>query len=740
MRGTSVTTTGPGPERPHRAGDTGPERPHRAGDTGPEQPHRAGDTGGRGRLGGVAGLAAAVLVVAACEGSGTPVARPPATVPGGTTIPVTAPPPGGGARPDERRPERVSFLVRAETCERFAEAVRPVALEAVGPYGFGTTGYSFGSGSVSRSAAGDSAQESTSGPAQAAGGAPVAGADFSGTNVQEAGVDEPDVVKTDGRLLVTAVDGRLRVLDVTGAPRQVGSVAAPGGGDLLLAGSRVLVFSGGGQDGGIPFTEDLGSTGSTPTRPTTTVTVVDLADPAAPRVARTHTIDGAYVDARLVGGVARVVTRSSPDISFPTPTVEDERSASKAQAANADVVRKAGPASFLPKGASCADAHVPVEASGVSTIAVQSLDPSADAPGPAVTVVADASTVYASAGRLFVATSQFGRGGPVQPAVARRSEPAPGPGRTAIHAFDITDPAKARYAGSGDVPGQLLNQFSLSEDNGVLRVATTLDGTGGGGSGGRGGAPEDDTSSPAVERPDRSESRVTILRPTGEEWVETGAVDGLGRGERIFAVRFIGATGYVVTFRQVDPLYVLDLRDVRAPKVTGELKITGYSAYLHPAGDGRLLGIGQEATDQGRQVGTQLSLFDVGDPARPAKLAGAVLSSASSSAEQDHHAFLFWPATGLAVAPVQSYGGPQPLPAPGGALPATGGTARPFVGAVAFRVGDKAITEAGRITHPGSTPIERSLVVGERLLTLSSVGLATNDLSTMADEGFLVFR
>jgi len=347
-----------------------------------------------------------------------------------------------------------------------------------------------------------------------------------------------------------------------------------------------------------------------------------------------------------------------------------------------------------------------------------------------VTVVAEASTVYASASRLFVATSSRNVGGPVRATMSKASA-SPTPQRTAIHAFDITDPAKARYAGSGDVPGRLLNSFSLSEDAGVLRVATTLDPTGfvGESMPVPKGAP-----APGTPAGNPSQSRVTVLRPVGQEWVETGAVDGLGKGERIYAVRFIGPTGYVVTFRQLDPLYVLDLRDIRNPKVTGELKITGYSAYLHPAGDRRLLGIGQEATEQGRRVGTQLSLFDVGDPAAPTKLAGAVLPAASSSAESEHHAFLYWPATGLVVAPVQSYGN-------GGVVPAGGGPSkRPFVGAVAFRVGDRSVSEAGRITHPGDTPIDRSLVVGSRLLTLSRVGLAANDLGTMADGGFVAFR
>ncbi|OON33252.1 hypothetical protein BSA16_01360, partial [Micromonospora sp. Rc5] len=88
-------------------------------------------------------------------------------------------------------------------------------------------------------------------------------------------------------------------------------------------------------------------------------------------------------------------------------------------------------------------------------------------------------------------------------------------------------------------------------------------------------------------------------------------VTGLGRGERIHSVRYLGPTGHVVTFRRTDPLYTLDLTDPAAPRVTGELKITGYSAYLHPAGPGRLLGVGQEADADGRAQGLQVSLFDV---------------------------------------------------------------------------------------------------------------------------------
>ncbi len=147
---------------------------------------------------------------------------------------------------------------------------------------------------------------------------------------------------------------------------------------------------------------------------------------------------------------------------------------------------------------------------------------------------------------------------------------------------------------------------------------------------------------------------------------ERGEVTGLGRGERIYSVRFIGDLGYVVTFRQTDPLYALDLRDPAAPKVTGELKISGYSAYLHPGGPDRLIGIGQEADGQGRVRGTQISLFDVADPAAPRLLSRFHQRKSGSEAEWDPHAFLYWPPqeagsrTGLAMVPLMTWGESAP--------------------------------------------------------------------------------
>ena len=156
----------------------------------------------------------------------------------------------------------------------------------------------------------------------------------------------------------------------------------------------------------------------------------------------------------------------------------------------------------------------------------------------------------------------------------------------------------------------MLSQWSMSEHEGVLRVAST-------------------TSPPWTQggAAGESESFVTTLAAAGDRLVEVGRVGGIGRGEQIYAVRFIGDAGYVVTFRQVDPLYTLDLSDAAEPRVVGELKIPGYSAYLHPVGDGLLLGIGQDANSDGITSGVQASLFDVSDPAAPARLSHVGLGS-----------------------------------------------------------------------------------------------------------------
>ncbi|MEE3922133.1 beta-propeller domain-containing protein [Micromonospora sp. BRA006-A] len=131
----------------------------------------------------------------------------------------------------------------------------------------------------------------------------------------------------------------------------------------------------------------------------------------------------------------------------------------------------------------------------------------------------------------------------------------------------------------------------------------------------------------------------------------------------------------------------------RPHPVTGELKINGYSAYLHPAGDGRLIGVGQDATDRGRVTGTQVSLFDVADPARPARIAQHHVPGGWSEAEHDPHAFLYWEPERLVVLPVRQ---------PGVVTDRADGTGRAVGRCVALRVGDRGFTVAGAVDHPGA--------------------------------------
>ena len=242
-------------------------------------------------------------------------------------------------------------------------------------------------------------------------------------------------------------------------------------------------------------------------------------------------------------------------------------------------------------------------------------------------VMTDGRIVYASPQNLYIATESW----------ADRPDPAstivPQTGVvTTIHKFDISSASRTEYRGSGNVAGYLLSQWSLSESRGVLRVVST--------------------ERPAWWGPGgEAESFLTTLRQREGSLVQAGRIGGLGRGERVYAVRFVGDVGYVVTFKQVDPLYTVDLADAAHPRVLGALTIPGYSAYLHPISKDLLLGIGQDTSEQGRPLGTQLSLFDVSDLGHPKRLHQAALGPGWSEAESDHHAFLYWPRTGLVVVP-----------------------------------------------------------------------------------------
>lgn len=526
----------------------------------------------------------------------------------------------------------------------------------------------------------------TAGGEAAPAASPGAPTDVSGTNDQEAGVDEPDLVKTDGRTLFAVHGSSLQAVDARAAtPRLIGSLDLPAGTgqQLLLHDGHALVIARAWTlirllPGPLPAAGPRIVPPIMPMGPPRTLLVdVDVHDPSAMRVVQTMTFTGIPVDARLTGASARVVVSSMP-IVYEQPQL---RASTAGWVPRATVTGASGDAASTTRRlVRCRAVRRPPVFSGASLLTVLTIDLDRGLPPvDADAVMTDAQTVYASPGSLYVATQRWD-------AAAATS--------TTIHRFDIADPQRTVYRASGTVPGHLLDQYALSERDGVLRAATT-EGSGEG------------------------ESFVTTLAERDGRLAPLGQVGGLGRGERIYAVRFLGDVGYVVTFRQVDPLYTVDLADPARPRVAGELGLEGYSAYLHPVGDGLLLGVGQDADEAGRLRGTQLELFDVSDPARPRRLAHRALGAGSSSgAEWDHHAFLWWPASKLAVLPLSQPG---------------------FTGAAGFRVSRAGgIDEAGRLGHDDQ-PVQRDTVVGERLFALTDAGMAVGRLDTLAGEAWVAF-
>lgn len=647
-----------------------------------------------------------------------------------------------------------SALQPFDGCDGLLSYLKERARESVTPYGLGGDGLVHKAGVLSLEAAPASGATVPSGASAAA--------EFSRTNVQEAGVDEPDIVKTDGKHLFTVADGTLHAVDLRdGTARSVGSLKLEGQGhELLLADDRLLVLSSVDVETGLPdmpAPDGEARIQSMVVAPTVAhLAEVDVSDPAKMRVIRTLQLDGNRGAARLIGYVVRVVVHSNMQSALKAvhPTSGDEASSAEALTENRRLIDASRIEDWLPRYTSedlreggdgreegalveCARAHRPPEPAGLGMTSVVSIDLSKGLQvGRPTAVVTGSDHAYASAESLYIATAHWVstarwetsvNGVRVGDAVSPETSPEPW---TSVHRFDLLGDGEAEYRSSGRVDGTVKDQWSFSEHDGFLRVTTTEQRTGGVG----------------TEMVNETETGVSVLAEREEQLVEVGRVGGLGRGEQVYAVRYIGNLGYVVTFLQTDPLYVIDLSKPSAPRVAGELKIPGFSSYLHPLDDGKLLGLGQDATEQGQTLGTQLSIFDVSDPARPTRVTKVGVGEGSNSlAEGDHRAFLYWEPSGLVVVPIQQWSPAiqdfaQP-PVDGVPLPLDESSVVPgqnFSGVMAFKVDPNRaeLSEAGRVSHPtsesyGVASIERSIVVGDRLLTLSQIGLMVNALDDL---------
>lgn len=537
------------------------------------------------------------------------------------------------AAPPLAPPAAAEELQPFERCEELRQWYVDAALPLVGPWGLGWPGV-YADGGVLLTAARDVRAAAPS-PAEAA-----VGSGDTGTNVQEAGVDEPDVAKTDGTVLVHLDRGDLVVSDVRDEPRELSRTELPGrltGQELLLVDDTVVVL---GQDGffhGGPVVRDiLPSYGGVAT---THVITFDIADPAAPSLERHDRIDGALVSAREYDGTVRaVISTGAPALDFVRPA--RDRTAREATRENREILRESTITDWLPQVhagddpsplVACTDVRHPEEHSGIGTISVVTFAAATPGERSATAVTAGGQMVYSSTDRLYIATASGGWGQPI-PVEGRGVDRRPAPPTTQVHAFALDGPSTA-YVASSDVPGTVQDRWSFSEHDRRLRVATALG----------------DSWNPR-------ENAVVVLEERGDDLVEVGRVDGIGVNEQIRSVRWFGDLAIVVTFRQVDPLYTVDLSDPAGPRVVGELKIPGFSSYLHPVGDGQLLGLGQDATLRGSTRGAQASLFDVSDLADPRRSGTAGFGRHTEfTTAWDSRAFTFLPERSIALAPVQDY-------------------------------------------------------------------------------------
>jgi hypothetical protein len=545
----------------------------------------------------VTGATAALAILVTGTVAGTVVSREDPPGPGGQTLAA-----GPGPVPLMAPGAPVSVV---EDCDDLLASYVARASDVVGPWGWDSGWYDDGWGGpvmlrdtvggrveAARMPLASVAYDAAEAPAAAV--AQRAESDESGTNVQETGVDEPDVVKTDGELLVRLDDGVLTTYDVSGgaAPAELGRLVLDRAqrGELLLAGSTVTVVAG--RDDG-----------------TTRVLSVDLADPAAPTLTTTSDYDARLLEARQHGDTVRLVmTTALPDLPFVHPS--RQRTDREATAANRELVAGTTIEDWLPtvtEGEAttplleCDAVAVPDQPGGLGTVAVVGF-PAGEPDDRSVRGVAAAADVaYLSTDHLYLAAGHGAGWGPC--CVASGSSVATGPrpydddltGTTTLHdlALEGTD---TTYLASGRVDGHVADRWAMDEYAGVLRLAV---------------GPSQETG---------NFNSVVTLRQDGPTLVEAGRVDDLGVNEQIESVRWFDGLAIVVTFRQIDPLYAVDLSDPDAPDLVGELKIPGFSEYLHPLGEERLVGLGQGPTGERGGWGAQAGLFDVTDLADPRRL------------------------------------------------------------------------------------------------------------------------
>ncbi|MFM8379881.1 MAG: beta-propeller domain-containing protein [Planctomycetia bacterium] len=482
------------------------------------------------------------------------------------------------------------------------------------------------------------------------------------TNTQVAGVDEGDLIENDGRHLYVLSRDELVIVDAqdADAPMVVSRTAIEGSavahylheGRLTVLSSiwTPPTFPGNPSNPGIMLRLGFRHVGQVQ------ATVYDVADPAAPRFVSSTRIDGGYIDSRMVDGRLALVLQNdllagywsgAPSIMpVVMPAVRPATGVSSGAVSDWDLtrrIRQAPVEQMLPTWTTTAmtsagaratsapqlvsrpqDVLSPALGNEANLTSLVLIDTRAVTPGitGATSVIGGyATTLHMNAEELYVFSPRW--------------ESIRGP-RTDVQKFDITGTAPV-FVASGSFDGSLVNQFAADDHGDFLRVAVT-------------------ETTPAGTR----SNALHVLAAQGNTLAVVGSVENIAPGESIMSARFLGETAYMVTFEQVDPLFVVDLSEPTAPRVAGELKVPGFSRFLQPLAGGFLLGVGRDADpDTGRLRGLKVSLFDVRDASAPREAATFLVDQpangwSSSSAEWNHHALGFFPELGVVTLPVES--------------------------------------------------------------------------------------
>jgi hypothetical protein len=492
--------------------------------------------------------------------------------------------------------------------------------------------------------------------------------EYTTTNSQVEGVGEADFVQNDGTRIAVLAGNQLHL--ARSWPPESLSVAAsaPVEGwphDLFLAGDRAVVFSAvyvpralegtayacpaiqGGPAADFPcgyWAHDV-----------VKVTTFDVSDLAAPKLLSEAYLPGSYVSARRIGDRVRLVTSDAlpfPDGVIlwasvpPGATDEQRRAAIDDQAARNEAlirartledwlrrvtIRRPGQPDVVVAHA-CTDFERPSSAVRPGILTVATYDVPTASLVSRTSVLAEPGEVYASTETLYVATPHWWWW--------------PEPGQrdaTYLHAFDIRDPDRAVYAGSGVVDGVVRDQYGLDEHEGALRVVTTVS-----------ERVDDGTPWGTI----RTAGRLSVLALQGGALALVGETPEFGGGERVFGTRLMGSRGFVITARQIDPLFTFDLSDPASPTVVGELEMPGFISYLHPIDDTHLLGVGREPAAGGWPMQLKIALFDVADLAHPIDAATALVGEgwSWSDALWNPKAFTWFGARSLLAIPFVDYG------------------------------------------------------------------------------------